>query len=75
MSWFTGGSGQSAARPQRNPVVAKVGLLVERLKNSNSLEEVLESIDQLSDLSSSSTAEVGDGALNILIEQLNGMAA
>eukprot|EP00945_MAST-04E_sp_MAST-4E-sp1_P006368 g6368.t1 len=73
MSWFTGGSGQSAARPQRNPVVAKVGLLVERLKNSNSLEEVLESIDQLSDLSSSSTAEVGDGALNILIEQLNGI--
>ena len=34
----------------KEPIAAKVGLLVERLKSSNSLEEVLESIDQLSDL-------------------------
>jgi hypothetical protein len=76
MSWFSGSSTESTLpKAGRNPAVSKVGLLVERLKNSTSLEEVLESIDQLTELSSTNPLEVGKGALKVLLVQLDGIVA
>ena len=57
----------------KNKVVSHVGILVERLRNSHSLEEVQESLDSLLDLSSANPVEVGEGSLRTVVEQLNSL--
>ena len=57
----------------KNKVVSHVGILVERLRNSHSLEEVQESLDSLLDLSGANPVEVGEGSLRTVVEQLNSL--
>ena len=57
----------------KNKIVAQVGILVERLRNSHSLDEVQEALDGLLDLSSTNPVEVGEGSFRIVVDQLNSL--
>eukprot|EP00943_MAST-04B_sp_MAST-4B-sp1_P007145 g7145.t1 len=72
-SSFGGGKNRIGGVSGKNKVVTQVGILVERLRNSHSLEEVQESLDGLLDLSGANPIEVGEGSFRIVVDQLNSL--
>ncbi len=72
-SSFGGSKNRIGGVGGKNKVVTQVGILVERLRNSHSLEEVQESLDGLLDLSATNPIEVGEGSFRIVVDQLNSL--